>query len=131
MKSDEFNLPKGADMSDCVDRIAQYVAAGGAIVTIRQRLSKRTNQQNRYLFGVCYPTILERLQGWDKDDIHEFCLGEWGGWEIVEGFGKRRQRPIRRSSKLSKLEFMDFVGHIQRTMAERGIYIPDPQEYLQ
>lgn len=118
-------------MSECVDRISEYVAAGGAIVTIRQRLSKRSDQQNRYLWGAVYPAILQHLQGWDADDVHEFCLGSWSGWERLEGFGRVRLRPIRRSSKLSKMEFIDFVAHIQRTMAEKGIVIPDPNERMQ
>jgi hypothetical protein len=75
-----------------------------------------------------YPKILQHLEGWDAEDVHEFCLGEWSGWEVMEGFGRKRLRPIKRSSKLSTVEFMDFVAHIQRTMAERGIDIPDPNE---
>lgn len=96
-------------------------------IEVREARAKRTEQQNRYLWGICYREIMKHLEGWDAEDVHEYCLGEWGGWEVVEFFGKKRQRPIRRSSKLSKLEFMDFVSHIQRTMAEHGIIIPDPE----
>lgn len=96
-------------------------------VTIEEKKPKRSENQNRYLFGVVYAEIAKHLEGFDKDDIHEWCLGEWSGWEVVEAFGKKRQRPIRRSSKLNKQEFADFIAHIQRTMAERGIVIPDAE----
>jgi hypothetical protein len=89
---------------------------------------RRSHEQNRYLFGVVYQTILKHLPGWDVDDIHEYALGEWSGWETVEGFGRKRLRPIRRSSKLSTAEFSDFIAFLQRTMAERGIEIPEPGE---
>lgn len=96
-------------------------------VKVEDLKPKRSENQNRYLFGVVYVEIAKHLDGFDKDDIHEFCLGEWSGWEVVEAFGKKRQRPIRRSSALNKQEFADFIAHIQRKMAERGIVIPDPQ----
>lgn len=96
-------------------------------VKVEDLKPRRSENQNRYLFGVVYPEIAKHLDGFDKDDIHEFCLGEWAGWEVVEAFGKKRQRPIRRSSALTKHEFADFIAHIQRKMAERGIVIPDPQ----
>lgn len=96
-------------------------------VKIDEKKPKRSDQQNKYLFGVVYAEIARHLEGWDKDDIHEFCLGEWSGWEVVEGFGKKRQRPVLRSSKLNKQQFGDYIEFIQRTMAERGIYIPDAQ----
>lgn len=96
-------------------------------VKVDEKKPKRSDQQNRYLFGVVYAEIARHLEGWDKDDIHEFCLGEWSGWEVVEGFGKKRQRPVLRSSKLNKQQFGDYIEFIQRTMAERGIFIPDAE----
>lgn len=96
-------------------------------VTTKEKKPKRSENQNRFLFGVVYVEIAKHLEGFDVADIHEWCLGEWSGWEVVEMFGAKRQRPIRRSSKLNKQEFADFISHVQRTMAERGIYIPDPE----
>src|SRR5690606_3719055 len=87
---------------------------------------RRSNQQNRYLWGVCYPALLEgggeALRGWTADDLHEFFLGEWSGWETIEGFGRKRMKPLRRSSKLSTLEFAEYVDFIHRKAAEMGIY---------
>ena len=55
-------------------------------------------------------------------------LGEHFGWETIEGLGKKRLRPLRRSSALTKAEFSEFVGYIQRRAAELGVYIPDPSD---
>ena len=99
-------------------------------VEVSEAKPVRSNNQNRYLWGVVYPTIIQagRLDGWEAQDIHEYLLGECFGWETVEAFGRKRQRPIRRSSKLSKLEFVEFTRFIQNRMAEHGIYVPDPNE---
>jgi len=97
-------------------------------VEIKEAKPTRSNEQNAYLWGVVYEAIRQQLPGWDADDVHEYCLGEWSGWEMLEGFGRRRLRPVRRSSKLTTVEFMDYVAFIQRTMAEKGIWIPDPNE---
>lgn len=93
---------------------------------------KRSHQQNAYLWGCVYPTILEAggeaLRGWTADDLHEFFLIEHFGSEEITGFGRRRLKPVKRSSRLSTVEFMEFVEFIQQFMAEKGVYIPDPNE---
>lgn len=97
-------------------------------VEITEAKPLRSSAQNRYLWGVCYPEILRqgKLEGWSAEEVHEYCLGEWSGWETVNGLGRKRVRAIRRSSKLSKTEFAEYVLCIQRRMAELGIVIPDP-----
>lgn len=97
-------------------------------VTIEPYRPKRTDEQNRYLWGVVYATIMPRLPGWDASDVHEYFLGEHFGWETLEGFGRKRLRPIRRSSRLNKQEFSDYIAFIQHKCAELGIYIPDANQ---
>ena len=114
------------------NRIMRYLLTQEVGVPLKVEISEfkrtRSNEQNAYLWGVAYPSILKHLPGWDAEDLHEFCLGEWSGWETLEGMGRKRLKPIRRSSRLSTREFQDFVGFIQRTMAEKGIDVPDPNE---
>ncbi len=100
------------------------------VVTIELHRNRRTNQQNRYLWGVVYPKILEagKLDGWTNEEVHDYCLGECFGWETLEGLGRKRIRPIKRSAKLSTTEFSDYIAFIQQRMAEHGIYVPDPDE---
>lgn len=91
----------------------------------------RSAQQNRYLWGVVYPTILFGAglseQGWRSEDLHEYLLGEHFGWETLEGLGRKRMRPLNRSSNLSKSEFIDYVAFIQQFAAEHGVFVPDPE----
>jgi hypothetical protein len=90
----------------------------------------RTNQQNAFLWGVAYPAILEgggeALAGWTRDDLHEYFLGECFGWETLEGFGRKRMRPLKRSSALTKQEFSDYLLFIETRCADMGIVIPEP-----
>lgn len=39
----------------------------------------RTEPQNAYLFGACYPPMCE-VTGYHKDDIHEWVCGQFFGW---------------------------------------------------
>ena len=128
-------LPKGRTDAHKVTRFIDNLSTDLAWeVTVREHKPRRSEQQNRYLWGVCYATILrdggEAMRGWRDTDLHEFFLGEWSGWETVEAFGKRRQRPVRRSSRLNKQEFSDFIAIIHQRAAEFGIVIPDPEQYL-
>jgi hypothetical protein len=136
MSQQSFVLPAAADRDDMLGRILRFAHQLAKDkrwrVTIEPYVKRRSNSQNAYLWGVVYPTILQAmpsdLAGWTADEVHEFFLGEHFGWERVTGFGKTKQRPIRRSSKLSTLEFQDYVAFIQQFMAEKGVYVPDPGE---
>ena len=127
-----FTLPRLMDRTRVIQRVAGFLSQldeGKAwTVEVKPVVRRRSNQQNRYLFGVCYPAILKHLPGFTVEDVHDYCLGECFGWETLEAFGRKRIRPIKRSAKLSTTEFMDYVADIQRRMAERGIYVPDPDE---
>ena len=131
--SQSFYLPATDQRSQIIQRVYRVLECLPMKrwhVEITEAKPKRSEPQNRYLWGVVYPTILQagKLDGWSANDLHDYLLGEHFGWELVEGFGKKRQRPIRRSAKLNKQEFSDYVAFIQQRMAEHGIYVPDPNE---
>lgn len=132
MTAQTFALPE-AGRAPMIARIAAFLESsmpGKRLrVTVDRAVKRRSDEQNKYLWGVVYST-LRQATGQDADDWHEYMLGEWAGWEEHELFGKRRLRPVRRSSKLSTVEFADYVAFIQRRAAEHGIYIPDPGERL-
>ena len=96
-------------------------------VTVCLYQKRRSDQQNRYLWGVAYK-VLQEATGQPAQDWHDYFLGEHFGWEKYDMFGKQKLRPLRRSSKLTTMEFMDFVAFIQQRAAENGLYIPDPNE---
>lgn len=131
-----FVLP-AADRADMLGRFLRFVhrldPSKRWEIAVGPYVKRRSSSQNAYLWGVVYPTILQagQLDGWTADDLHEFFLGEKFGWETMEGFGRKRLKPLRRSSKLTTVEFADYVDHIQRFMAEKGVYIPDPNEIIE
>jgi hypothetical protein len=124
-----FVIPSGAERSPAMNRIALYLSRLGKDrafkVEVSEQKARRSLSQNAYLWGVVYPAVMQRLDGWDAEDIHQFFLGEHFGWETLAGFGKRRMRPLKRSSGLTKIEFSEYVDFIQRRAAELGIIIPD------
>ena len=102
----------------------------GKLRTIIKK-SRRSSSQNATLWMV-YTQILERggeeLGGFTKDDLHEFFLIDYFGSEVHELFGLKRLKPHKRSSRLSKMEFSDFLDHIVRFVAEKGIVVEMPGE---
>ena len=99
-------------------------------ITVEAFKPKRSDQQNAFLWGVVYPSVLEgggeALRGWTTNDLHEYFLIEAWGSEVIEGFGRKRHKPLRRSSKLTKQEFSDYLAIIAAKCAELGIHIPEP-----
>lgn len=112
-----------------VKGLGRYIGIGILRNIIKK--SRRTNDQNALLW-VLYQDALklggEALGGWTKDDIHEYMLGEYHGWEIHEALGRKRQKPKARSSRMTKLEFSDFVEFVVRRFAEHGIVLELPDE---
>lgn len=120
-----------ASRERAVKRVSDYLLAtlpGKELeVIVKERKKRRSDEQNRALWGVAYKALRDAT-GNDPADLHEFFLGEWGGWEVVEVMGQKRRRPMRRSSKLSTQEFSDYYAFIQRRAAEAGFFVPDPGE---
>lgn len=129
-----YVLPREMSRTRIIERIATVLASLPADkawrVEVHEHRPKRSDQQNRYLWGCVYKTVTDALDGWESEDVHQYCLGEYFGWETIDGLGKKRLRPIRRSSRLNKREFADYIAWIQRRMAEHGILIPDPDSEL-
>ena len=101
-------------------------------VTVELWKKPKTSRQLAYLWGVVYPAVIEgggeALGGWTRDDLHDYFLGECFGWETLEGFGRKRLRPLKRSSTLNKQEFTDYLMFIEAQCVDMGIVIPQPYE---
>ena len=129
-------FPRGTTPDQLATAITRMVVrldpAKSYAVTVEEWRKPRSNQQNAYLWGVVYPAVLEGggepLRGWTRDDLHEYFLGECFGWETLEGFGRKRLRPLRRSSTLNKQDFTDYLMFIESRCMDMGIDIPAPQE---
>lgn len=128
-------FPKGTKPDDIIKAVTTMVAAIGTgkawCITVEPWKRKRTDAQNRFLWGVAYPMILEQggetLGGWTRDDLHDYFLGECFGWEVLEGFGRKRMRPLKRSSTLNKQEFTDYLMFIESKCLDMGMGpLPEP-----
>ena len=100
-------------------------------IEITEWKKPRTNQQLRYLFGVVYPMVLEAggeaLQGYTREDLHDFFLGEVYGWQELNALGRAQIKPVRRTSKMTKAEFTDFLYSIENKCIDMGIGpLPEP-----
>lgn len=101
--------------------------------TLREilRKSRRSGEQNRLLWALYSDALQqggETLGGWTSEDIHEFMLGEYYGWQVHEALGRKRMKPVKRSSRLTKSEFSDFLEFVVRKFAEHGIVLELPGE---
>jgi hypothetical protein len=125
----QIDIAKNGSIVRAVALLSSLSKEHGVRLTIEEAKSRRSDQQNKYLWGVCYATMLKVLpEGWIADDLHEFWLGEFYGWDILEGLGRKRMKPKRRSSRLSTVEFAAYVAFLQQQAAERlGVYIADPE----
>jgi hypothetical protein len=128
-------FPKGTTpdaMAVAITRMVQGLAPDRAwSVEVAEWKKPRTNQQNAYLWGVVYPMVLEAggeaLAGWTRDDLHEYFLGEVWGWETLEGFGKKRLRPLKRTSRMTQTEFTEYLHGIENRLMDLGIGpLPEP-----
>jgi hypothetical protein len=124
-----FTLPR-TGREAVADRLRAFLLAalpGKELrVEVCEHRKRRSDDQNRALWGLAYK-ILHDATGNDPEDLHEFFLGEHFGWEVIDVMGQKRRVPIRRSSKLSRVEFAEFFDFIQRRSAETvGVFIPDP-----
>jgi hypothetical protein len=121
-----IEIQKGGELTRLVAVISALIRDNGVKVTVEILKPRRSVDQNAKLWAI-YDDILklggEDMAEWTNDDLHEFFLIEHFGHEVKSIFGRKKMRPLRRSSKLSKLEFADFVEHIYRFMAEKGVYI--------
>jgi len=106
---------------------ARFILLGRLRTIIRK--SRRTNDQNALIHALFDETIKrggEALGGWTREDIKEWALGEYWGWDKFEAFGRTRLKPKKRSSRMTKTECSDFIEWYVAKMAEHGIVLALP-----
>jgi hypothetical protein len=134
-----FILPKllSRDLAICrIDEALQDLPIDkGFRVEIHEHKATRSDKQNNTLWWI-YDQILEfggnTLGGWLREDLHDYCLGEHFGWERHTALGRTKLKPVRRSSRLSKIEFAEFVEWIYTHFEDKGFVLkrPDPDHAL-
>lgn len=100
---------------------------------------QRTNQQNRYLRGVCTKMLSEHL-GYEEQEMHDLLCGLHFGWvekkvpptpnnpRGVKDIPARTTTANEDGERevLDKRDFWDYVEFVQRFGAENNCVIPDP-----
>jgi hypothetical protein len=84
---------------------------------------RRSDAQNRALWGVAYPLIADKT-GMAKEEVHDACKAEYF---MAQGGIKSGAKPIS-TSGMDVVEFMRYFEWIQVWAAEfLGVVIPDPE----
>jgi hypothetical protein len=100
----------------------------GQEIIIQDASTKRTDQQNRYLWGVCYKMIADASTG-DKDHVHADYAGRGLGFDIISIDGADYLRPYS-TKNLSKSDFADYVAFVKKkAYGDLGFIIPDPVQF--
>ena len=116
----------------------QSLSGQRVLLTIEKHKRKRTSPQNRYLHGVVFPMLQQRLLdlGW-KEAVSVECVKDLIKYQFLkmETVNEKTGEvitSIRATSSLTTSEMMDFIADIQQWSAETlELYIPDPNEQIQ
>lgn len=92
---------------------------------ITTRKPKRTEQQNRYYWGVYLPLISEKTGEQDIDRLHELFKGKFLTIGIVEVLGEK----VRMKKSTAGLSISDFCDYIMKIEAETGVEAPPTENY--
>lgn len=133
MAKQTFMLPKlmPRDKAICrvVDALEDLPISEGFRVEIHEHKATRSDKQNSTIWWV-YETILKLggnlMAGYVKEELHEFFLCRHFGVRRKVMFGEVFEKPNRRSSRLSKIEFAAYMDSIYSFMASQGVVLPLP-----
>lgn len=103
-------------------------------VTVRRHKSVRTSEQNRYLWGVVYPCMLEGLQdaGWeltDVEEVHEYMKSVFLGRKVLNRSTGEVLSLGESTRDLSRAEFVAYVEKLREFSSEYlHVCIPSSDE---
>lgn len=150
MKDQHFRLVNEAVRGNALAAVKAAEIGGDSVLVVRieSEEKRRTQQQNRYLWGVVYKTIVDNDPGFFgneetvealreagltmQDAVHEYCkrlfLRGETLWLEVDAEGNGADFCVQKSTrKLSRKEFNEYVENIRRWSAEGlRVFIPDP-----
>jgi hypothetical protein len=96
-------------------------------LTLRKERNNRTLSQNAYYWGVVIE-ILGQHFGYEPEEMHEEMKRKFNPIhskiDLEESFGGS-------TTKLSTVEFSDYLDKVMRFATENGIYIPSAGEFAE
>ena len=103
------------------------------VISIREQKRRRSNNQNRYYWGVVIPAVAEMFRehgnATDEEEVHSYLKEHVGGLNrlLIDPDGKRRP-VVRSSASLNTAEFEEFMEKVRAWAAGFGYQIPLPNE---
>ena len=117
-----------------LDETLHNLPLGDYVITITPNRKTRSNQQNAYLWGIVYPSVLFGLQdaGWeitDEEQVHEYCKQAFAAREVInKDTGEMLNLPSSTAS-MQTTEFNVYVDKIKAFAFEYlNVTIPEPNE---
>lgn len=92
---------------------------------ITNKRPKRTEQQNRYYWGVYLPLVANATGEKNIDRLHELFKGKFLTEGIVEVLGQK----VRMKKSTTDLSIGDFCQYIMDIEAETGVQAPPTENY--
>ena len=107
-------------------------------LVVQRAVKKRSNEQNRYLWGVVYPCALQGFSDAGHDglvieDVHDFFKNRFvnEGIDITNEISGETIRIHRTTTNLSTNGMMEYIDKIIRFCAEfLNVAIPDPMPLM-
>lgn len=93
------------------------------VVEINLEKSKRSLDQNAYLWGVVYKTIAD-YNGDTEKALHDYFVRTLLPPKFIKVMGKEIKVPSS-TTELSKIEFGEYIERIRSEVAPMGIIIPE------
>lgn len=98
-------------------------------------LNQRSNQQNRYYFGLVIPLVQQGIKhlGTDitKEECHEFLKARFNSQELLNPETAEYIQIPRSTTAMSKEQFCEYISKIQQFSAEfLNVVIPDPSTQM-
>ena len=117
-----------------LDETLRNLPIGDYVITITPNRKTRSNQQNAYLWGIVYPSVLFGLQdaGWEitnEEQVHEYCKQAFAAREVInKDTGEVISLP-NSTARMQTAEFNVYVDKIKAFALEYlNITIPEPNE---
>lgn len=94
-------------------------------LVVHNRKPKRSEQQNRYYWGVWLPLIAKETGEANLDRLHELFKGKFLTQGVVEVLGEK----VRLKKSTTELSISEFCQYIMDIEAETGIEAPPTENY--
>lgn len=105
-------------------KLAVSMFSGDVEIEVRKKSSKRSNAQNRSLWGVAYKALSD-YTGYTPEEIHEIAKFKFNRKEYDFKSGEHLEVGGS-TTRLNTEEFAEFYKNIQQWAAGLGCVIPDP-----